>query len=166
MVEKGKWTVLPYSVAKRLTGLRLILSGIKVERDRRPLWLGDYSYFKTNADTLRVSSLFVMQYGRALDRLLREIVFVDPALGPVYIFKADMSDGFYRIGIHPEDAPKLGLIFPSSANEEPMVATPLMVPMVWENSSPLFCTATKTVVNITNEGLSSHKLSRPHKLDN
>ena len=42
-----------------------------------------------------------MQYGRTLDRLLREIVFADSALGPVYILKADMSGGFCRIGIRP-----------------------------------------------------------------
>ena len=58
-----------------------------------------------------------MQYGRALDRLLREIVFADPTLGPVYMLKADVSDGFYRIRIRREDAPKIGLIFPSGADE-------------------------------------------------
>ena len=46
-----------------------------------------------------------MQYGRALDRLLRKILFADPALGPLYLLKADVSDGFYRIGLRPEDAP-------------------------------------------------------------
>ena len=51
MVEKGQWVVLPYLVAKMLTGLRLRPPGVKVERDRRPCWLGDYSYFKTNAAT-------------------------------------------------------------------------------------------------------------------
>ena len=57
-----------------------------------------------------------MQYGRALDRLLHEIVFADPVLGPVYLLKADVSDGFYRIGLRPKDAPKLGLIFLSGAD--------------------------------------------------
>ena len=52
MVEKWQWVVLPYSAAKRLPGLRLSPPGVKVERDRRPRWLGDYSYFKTNAETL------------------------------------------------------------------------------------------------------------------
>ena len=52
MVEKGQWMVLPYSVAKRLPGLRLIPPSVKVERDRRPGWLGDNSYFKTNTNTL------------------------------------------------------------------------------------------------------------------
>ena len=101
MVEKGQWMVLPYSVSKRLPRLRLILPGMKLERDRRPCWLGDYSYFKTNTETLPVAFLSSMQYGRALDRLLRKIFFVDPALGPVYMLKVDVSDGFYRIGIRP-----------------------------------------------------------------
>ena len=136
MVEKGQWFVLPYSVAKRLPGLRLIPPGVKVERDRRPRWLGDYSYFKTNAETLPVACLSAMQYGRALDRLLREIVYADLDLGYVYLLKANVSNGFYRIGLRPEDAPKLGLIFHIGADEEPMVAIPLTLPMGW-NPPPL-----------------------------
>ena len=46
MIEKGQWVVLPYSVSKGLPGLRLIPPGVKVERDWRPCWLGDYSFFK------------------------------------------------------------------------------------------------------------------------
>ena len=91
-MEKGQWTVLPYSVAKWLPGLRLRPLGVKVEWDRRPSWPSDYSYFKTNAETLPVACLSSMQYGRALDRLLRKIFFGEPALGPVYMFKADVSD--------------------------------------------------------------------------
>ena len=45
MIEKGQWVVLPYLVAKGLPGLRLSPPGVKVERDRRPRWLGDYSFF-------------------------------------------------------------------------------------------------------------------------
>ena len=86
--------MIPYSVAKRLPGLRLILPGMKVKRGRRPHWIVNYSYFKTNAETLPVARLSSMHYGRALDRLLREIVFAEPALGPVYLLKADVSDDF------------------------------------------------------------------------
>ena len=105
--------ILPYSVAKRLPGLRLNPPGVKVERDRRPCWLGDSIYFKTNAETLPVACLSAMQYGWALDFLLCEIVYADLALGYVYLLKSDISDGFYRVWLCPEDAPKLGLIFPS-----------------------------------------------------
>ena len=58
-----------------------------------------------------------MQYGCTLDGLLRKIVFADPALGPVYILKADVSDGLYHIGVRPEDASKLGLISPRATYE-------------------------------------------------
>ena len=114
MIEKDQWVVLPYSVAKGLPGLRLIPPGVKVERYQRPCWLGECSYFKSNAETLPVACLSAMQYGRAFDRLIREIFYADPALGYVYPLKADVSNGFYRIGLRPEDAPKLGLIFPSN----------------------------------------------------
>ena len=90
MVEKGQWVVLPYLVNKRLLGLRLSLPIVKVERDRIPCWIIYYSYFKTNAKNLPVACSSSMQYSRALDRLLREIVFTDPALGPVYLPKADI----------------------------------------------------------------------------
>ena len=166
MVEKGQWVVLPYSVAKRLPGLRLSPPGVNMERDRRPRWLGDYSYFKTNAETLPVSCLSAMQYGWALERLICEIVYADPGLGYVYLLKANVSNGFYLIGLHPEDAPKLGLIFLSGEEEEPMVATPLTLTMVWKNSQPLFCTATETVADLANKSLRSHQPSKSHKLDN
>ena len=45
MIEKGQWVVLPYLVAKGLLGLWLSPPGVKVERDWRPRWLGDYSFF-------------------------------------------------------------------------------------------------------------------------
>ena len=106
-----------------------------------------------------------MQYGRALDRLIREIVYTDPALGYVYLLKANVSDGFYRIGLRPEDAPKLGLIFHRGEEEEPMVATPLTLPMGWKNSPPLFCTATETVADLSNEALRYHQPSKQHQLD-
>ena len=69
MIEKRQWVVLPYSVAKGLSGLRLSPLGVKVEQDWRPRWLGDYSYFKTNAENLPIACLSAMQYVWALDLL-------------------------------------------------------------------------------------------------
>ena len=109
MVAKGQWVVLPYSVAKRLPGLRLRPPGVKIERDHRPRWLGDYSFNPINAKTLSICYLSAMKYGQCSDRLLRKIVYVDPKLGTVHMIKADVSDGFNRIGLRPFDAAKLGL---------------------------------------------------------
>ena len=44
MVRKGQWVVLPYLAAKDLLGIKLSLPGVKEGRDRRPRWLGNYSY--------------------------------------------------------------------------------------------------------------------------
>ena len=134
--------VLPYSVAHRLPGLRLSPPGVKIERDFRPHWIGDYSFNPINAETLPICDLSAMQYGRCLDRLLREIVYANPKLGPVHMIKADVSDGFYRIGLRPSDAAKLGLVFPSEAGNKYLVAILLTLPMGWKNSPPIFCTAT------------------------
>ena len=85
MVEKGKWVVLPYSVAKGLPGLKLIPPGVKVEREQIPPSLGDYSYLKNNAKAIPVTCFSAMQYGQALEHLIREIVYADPARGYVYM---------------------------------------------------------------------------------
>ena len=71
MVAKGQWVVLPYLVAKRLPGLRLSPPGVKIERDRRPRWIGDYIFNPINSKTLLICDLSAMQYGRCLDRLLQ-----------------------------------------------------------------------------------------------
>ena len=56
------------------------------------------------------------------------------------MLKADVSDGFYRIGLCPANAPNLDLIFPVDDGTKPLVANPLTLPMGWKNLPPLFCT--------------------------
>ena len=38
--------------------------------------------------------MYAMQYGRNLERLIKEVVISNPALGPVHILKADVIDVF------------------------------------------------------------------------
>ena len=85
--------MLPYLVSKELPGLRLSTMVVKEERDRRPRWLRDYSYSNINSDSLPISAPSAMKYGQALDCLIREVVIEDPDLVPVYVMKADVSDG-------------------------------------------------------------------------
>ena len=69
------------------------------------------------------------------------------------MLKAYVSDGFYRIGLRPAYAPKLGLIFPVDDGDELLFATPTTLPMGWKNLPPLFCTATKTIALLMNQSL-------------
>ena len=76
--------VLPYSVAKDVLGMTLIPQGVKEEKDCRPRWIGNYSYYNTNIESLPIAALPTIQYGRTFDRLIREVVIADPALGTIY----------------------------------------------------------------------------------
>ena len=53
-----------------------------------------------------------MQFGHALDRILREILLANPVYGPILMSKYDISDGFCRVGLNVKDIPKLGEAFP------------------------------------------------------
>jgi hypothetical protein len=106
-----------------------------------------------------------MQFGHALDRILREILLADPKNGPVYLIKIDISDGFYRIALNIDDIPKLGVVFPTLPGEEPLVAFPLVLPMGWSNSPPIFSTATETIADMANERLNSNVDMPPHHLN-
>jgi hypothetical protein len=66
-----------------------------------------------------------MQFGHALQRILRTIARADPRLGPVYLSKIGIADGFYRIGIRVQDIPKLGVLFPARTGEEQLIGFPL-----------------------------------------
>ena len=43
--------------------------------------------------------------------------------------KADVSDSFYCIFLHPMDDPELGIVFPLEREDKELVAIPLTIPM-------------------------------------
>ena len=137
MVRKGQWVMLPQLAAKELQGPMLSPQGVKEEQERRTSWIGDYSYYNINEDTLPIATLSAIQYGRALDHLIREMVIVYPALAPIYVLKEDTSDGLYRIGLQPTEIPKLGLVTPSDGSREYLVAIHLNLPMGCKKPSPI-----------------------------
>jgi hypothetical protein len=128
MVARGQWVVLPYSAVKDMPGLRASPPGVIPQHGRRPRWIVDYSYWGINEETLPLAALESMQFGRALDRILREILLANPEHGPVHLLKIDLSDGFYRVDVNPDDIPKLGVVFPTRDGEEQLMAFPLVLP--------------------------------------
>jgi hypothetical protein len=83
-----------------------------------------------------------MKFCRALLRILQQIARSDPRLGPVYLSKIDISDGFYRIAIFTDDILKLAIMFPIRDGEEQLIDLPLVLPIGWNQSPPLFTAAT------------------------
>lgn len=158
MVAKGQWVVLPASEVLNLPGLRVSPPGVVPQEGRRPRTIVDYSFSDVNAETLPLAAMEAMQFGHALDRLLREILLADPRHGPVYMMKVDLSDGFYRICLNIDDIPKLGIVFPSKVPGEQLITFPLVLPMGWKNSPPIFSSFTETSADLANARcLSAHK---------
>ena len=168
MVQKGQWVVLPFDFARRLLpDIRVSPPGVIPQRDRRARWIGDYSFSGINEDTLDTAPSEAMQFGHAFSRLIREILLANPQFGPVHLAKDDLSDGFYRVELAPEDAPKLCLAFPSKpGSSDFLIAIPLVLPMGWKNSPPYFSAVTETIADITNANLADPSYSPPpHPLD-
>ena len=165
MVSKGQWVVLPASAVKHLPGLRVSPMGMKEERDRRDRVIIDYSFSNVNQETLLLVATDAMQFGHALDRILRQILLANPAYGPVQLMKIDISDGFYRVNLNIDDIPKLGVAYPTAPGEEQLIAFPLVLPMGWKNSPPAFCTVTETIADAANQAIRSNVRPLRHRLD-
>jgi hypothetical protein len=165
MIQKQHWTILPAEVAELLPGIRLSPVGVVPQRDRRPRTIVDYSFYDVNADTVPLAPKEAMQFGRALHRVIRGIIRADPRFGHVYLCKVDIADGFYRVWLFLADIPRLGLAFPTSPGETPLVALPLALPMGWVNSPPYFAAATETVADLANQRLHHRTNPGPHRLE-
>mmetsp|Transcript_50704 Transcript_50704/g.122309 ORF Transcript_50704/g.122309 Transcript_50704/m.122309 type:complete len:800 (-) Transcript_50704:1111-3510(-) len=163
-VERGYYVVLPYREVRHLEGLRLCPIGVVPQRKRQPRPISDYTFYGTNADTIKRAPQEAMQFGRTLDRMLAKIHHADDRHGPVYMLMVDISDGFYRVPLRAEHIPSLGMVLPYQEGEEPHVAFPLVLPMGWTESPPFFCTLTETVIDLVNERL-GHWDPPPHPLE-
>jgi hypothetical protein len=150
MMKRAFWTVLPYSRVKHLKNIRVAPIGVVPQHERRPRTIVDYTFNGLNSETLKLSPQEAMQFGRALERIITQVVHSNPRFGPVKFIKIDLSDGFYQIFINATDIPKLGVSFPTLAGEEPLIAFPLALPMGW-TESPYFCAFTETITDVANE---------------
>ena len=128
MIQKHYWIVLPYHLVRRLPNLRISPLGVVPQRERRPRIIVDYTFSGVNDDTVKQAPREAMQFGHALERILRHILFAPAQHGPVYLLKIDLLDGFYRVQLRPEDLPRLGVILPSPPDNNHTLHFPLFFP--------------------------------------
>lgn len=138
MVPKGQWVVLPAHIALALPGIRTSPPGGVPQRDCRPRWIGNYTWSQVNQEAVPIFASESMQFGHALERLLREILLANlpMALSMSSRLTLDLSDGFFcRVKLN---ANELGLVFPTRPGEEPLVAIPLVQPwsFPWDGKQP------------------------------
>ena len=58
------------------------------------------------------------------------------------MMKVDIADGFYSMGLAPEDVPSLGVCLPLGTDGKTLVAFPLVLLMGWVEYPPQFCAVT------------------------
>jgi hypothetical protein len=126
--------------------------------------LVDHTWFRVNEHTVTELPPEVMQFGGALPRILWLLRHADPDLGPVYLAKFDIADGFYRLFLDPDDATKLAVLMPRYDNEPQLVAIPLSLMMGWVSSPPTFCAASETAADLANAALFRRTVP-PHRLE-
>lgn len=162
--RKGFWVLLPYELVKDEPGLRLSPLGVVPQDGRRPRLISDYSFWGLNEETQKLAPEGAMQFGTAPRRIAEDIMRSNPKFGPVYVMKNDMSDGFYRIRLTSSGSLKLAVILPKNLvpGYPQLVALPLVLPMGWTESPPLFCAYTETVADLTNIDLRRNKRFVPH----
>jgi hypothetical protein len=165
MIHKGHWVLLSARLVLDEKNLQLSPIGVVPQRDRRPRTICDYSFFFVNLNTIPLAPTEPMQFGRVMWRIMQQASDANPRLGPVHLSKIDIADGFYHIWIKAEDVPKIGVLFPSRAGKAPMIGFPLVLPMGWMQSPPLFTAATETVANLANSDLTNNVPNTPHRLD-
>ena len=68
--------------------------------------------------------------------------------------------------LNTNDVPKIGVVFLTNLDTNPIVALLLVLPVGWKNSPPTFPTATETIANLANQRLSRQEYQPPdHRLD-
>ena len=166
MVDRATWVVLPYHLLRHIPNLRISPMGVVPQNDRRPRPIVDYSFSGVNQDTRLLAPREAMQFGRALERLIWQVVHSNPAFGPVQFMKIDVADGFYRVWLDVQDVPTLAVSVPHLPGEPRLLALPLALPMGWTQSPPAFCMVTETIADLANRRLHNHHVPPPyHRLE-
>jgi hypothetical protein len=89
----------------------------------------DYSFYGVNRETVKMAPQESMQFGEANEQLIAVLTWPDPQFGNCYMYKVDISDGFYCIPLSTSGVPKLGMCLPTFPGLPPLVAFLLVLPM-------------------------------------
>ena len=166
--KQGYWAGLPYTAVRDWKNLRISPLGVVPQRNRRPRLIVDYTFSAVNNDTVPLAPREAMQFGRALQRVMKTIVRANPRYGPVHMAKIDIADGFYRVWLQLSDIPKLGVVLPTAPGSPLLVAFPLALPMGWIESPPFFTALSETACDLANSALRDRDLrprSSVHRLE-
>ena len=113
---------------------------------------------------LQAPSVPVKEIGRVLPRLLQYMR--DTPVGLHILFcKLDISDGFWRLTVRPEDSFNFAYVLPQKEGEPVRIVVPSAVQMGWVESPSLFCTVTECARDITQHLVDANVNLPPHPFE-
>ena len=106
-----------------------------------------------------------MEFGKMPPRPSQVLAYANPVLGPVYMAKYNLSDGFCWPQFSLDSILPLAALLPMPQGEEPLVALLLAVTMGWTEALPSFTSTTEIATDLANWSLASGKILGPHHLE-
>ena len=82
----------------------------------------------------------VMRFERVLQRILKQVITVDPRIRPVCLSKVDLAEAYMMLWASMEDIPSVAFIIPKkNPSYTHMGGFHLSLPMSYVDSAPYFC---------------------------
>jgi hypothetical protein len=164
-LKKGYWMLLPHEAVKDMVNVRWSPLGVVPQRERRPRVIVDYSFYGVNKDTLKLGPEEAIQFGKAVERLLKAGVRANPKFEPLLQYKLDISDGFYRIALSTSGSQRLGVLLLNFPGLPSLVAFPLALPIGWTDSPQFFCVFTESICDLANQEIRKNVRYPEHPLE-
>ena len=101
-----------------------------------------------------------------LQRILKQVLTVDPHLGPIYLRNLYFADAYMGLWVRMEDVPFVAFLIPKkNPSDTQLVQFQLSLPMGYIDIAPYFCMVTETVTDLTNNAISQREKAHKHPLE-
>ena len=104
--------VFPLEAVNTLQNLWLSSFLLIPQAGRQPRLILDFTWSSLNKATKCLAPMEAMRFGGALQRILRQVITIDPRLGMVYLSKVDLDDAYMRSWMMMEDVPYIAFLIP------------------------------------------------------
>lgn len=106
----------------------------------------------------------VKEIGKVLQRLLHFMKMIRAGRW-IYFSKLDISDGFWRLIVRPEDSFNFAYVLPQPPGQPIRIVIPSAVQMGWVESPSYFCTVTECARDITQYLVDNNTSLPPHPIE-
>ena len=108
-VQAGYVAVFPLESVNALHNLWISPIAVIPQVGRRPRLIFYFAWSRINDVSKRLALMEAMRFRGVLQRILKQVLPVDPRLGPVCPIKVDLADTYMRLWVRMEDISSVAL---------------------------------------------------------